>query len=262
MGENRIYKSTEPFLWQGSGANGQTGILMIHGFTGSPSEFRRIGYYLQDQGYTIHAIRLPGHGTSPEEMLRTEWTDWYGHVQASYDELALLCSHVVVVGHSMGGLLAIMLAAERNAAGIVSLAAPVYLATRKTALAVMLQHFITYVEKKPKNIPTLLDESCAYTKTPIRSVVSLRKLMKHAKKLLPRVASPVWIGQGVVDAVVLHRSAAFLYKKINSAIKEVHYYPQSSHGMLLDQERDKIYEDISSFIRSLKLQPVGQEAYP
>lgn len=229
------------------------GILMVHGFTGSPSEFRRIGYLMQDQGYTVNAVRLPGHGTTPEEMMRTGWTDWYGHVLESFDSLAAICKSVVVMGHSMGGLLALKLAVERQTAGIVSLATPIFLATRKIVLAALLQHFIDYMEKKPKNNPTLLDESCAYTKTPIRCVVSLRKLLKQVKGLLPQVDAPIWIGQGTRDAVVLHESAEYLHQQTRSRVKEIHYYPQSSHGMLLDQEREQIYADISSFIQSLQM---------
>ncbi|KRE49256.1 carboxylesterase [Paenibacillus sp. Soil724D2] len=255
--ESRIYKSTEPFFWSGSGDNQETGILMIHGFTGSPSEFRRIGYVLRDEGYTIQAVKLPGHGTSPEEMIRTGWTDWYGHVLESYDELAAKCKSVIVMGHSMGGLLALKLAVERHAAGVISLATPIFLTSRKSALAVLLQYFIKYVAKKPKQVSTLLDESCAYTKTPIRCVVSLRKLLKQVKNLLPQVEAPIWIGQGSKDGVVHQESAAFLHKRISSQVKELRYYPESSHGMLLDQERELIYADITAFILSLKVAYYG-----
>ncbi|UJF33052.1 alpha/beta hydrolase [Paenibacillus hexagrammi] len=254
MGENRVYRSTEPFSFKGLGSKSQIALLMVHGFTGSPSEFRRVGYFLHDQGYTVQAVRLPGHGTSPEEMRRTEWTDWYGHVRDQYDELAAVCKNIVVIGHSMGGLLTFMLAAERRPAGIISLAAPIYLATRHASWAVLLQYMLHYVEKKSKNIPTLLNESCAYTKTPIRSVVSLLRLIKRVRKLLPKIAAPVWIGQGNQDAVVRHHSAEFLYQKVGSSVKELHYYPRSSHGMLLDLEREQIYEDITSFIESLQFE--------
>ncbi|MEW9702274.1 alpha/beta hydrolase [Paenibacillus sp. SI8] len=252
--EKRVYKSTDPFFWQGSGTNREMGILMVHGFTGSPSEFRRIGYELQDEGYTVNAVRLPGHGTTPEEMIRTGWTDWYGHVLESHDSLAAVCKSVVVMGHSMGGLLALKLAVERHVTGVISLATPIFLATRKIVLASLLQHFIEYLEKKPKQIPTLLDESCAYTKTPIRCVVSLRKLLKQVKSLLPQVEAPIWIGQGTRDAVVRQESAAFLHQQTRSEVKEIHYYPQSSHGLLLDHEREQIYADISLFIQSLKVE--------
>ncbi|BFT68833.1 alpha/beta hydrolase [Paenibacillus sp. P36] len=255
--ESRVYKSTEPFFWTGKGTKQTTGILMIHGFTGSPSEFRRIGYELRDEGYTIQAVRLPGHGTSPEDMLRTGWTDWYGHVLENYDELAAKCKSVVVMGHSMGGLLALKLAVERQVAGVISLATPIFLTSRKSALAVIMQYFIKYINKKPKTLSTLLDESCAYTKTPIRCVVSLRKLLKHVKGLLPQVKAPIWIGQGGRDGVVHQGSAAFLYERTRSESKELRYYAKSSHGLLLDQERELVYADIAAFILSLQVAYYG-----
>ncbi|WP_246362844.1 alpha/beta hydrolase [Paenibacillus alba] len=255
--ERRVYKSTEPFFWTGRGSNQEIGILMIHGFTGSPSEFRRIGYELREEGYTIQAVRLPGHGTSPDEMIHTGWTDWYGHVLESYDELAAKCKSIVVMGHSMGGLLALKLAVERRAAGVISIATPIFLSSRKTVLAGFLQYFIKYIAKKPKRVSTLLDESCAYTKTPIRCVVSLRKLLKQVKKVLPQVNAPVWIGQGSKDGVVRHESAAFLYERIRSEVKELRYYPESSHGLLLDQERERVYADIAAFILSLQVAYYG-----
>lgn len=255
--ESKVYKSTEPFFWTGKGTKQTTGILMIHGFTGSPSEFRRIGYELRDEGYTIQAVRLPGHGTSPEDMLRTGWTDWYGHVLENYDALAAKCKNVVVMGHSMGGLLALKLAVERQVAGVVSLATPIFLTSRKSALAVIMQYFIKYINKKPKTFSTLLDESCAYTKTPIRCVVSLRKLLKHVKSLLPQVEAPIWIGQGGKDGVVHQESAAFLYERIRSKSKELRYYAKSSHGLLLDQERELVYADIAAFILSLQVAYYG-----
>ncbi|MGG1554915.1 alpha/beta hydrolase [Paenibacillus ferrarius] len=230
---------------------------MIHGFTGSPSEFRRIGYALRDEGYTIQAVRLPGHGTSPEDMRRTGWTDWYGHVLESYEALAARCRQVVIMGHSMGGLLALKLAAERRTAGVISLAAPLRLRSRKSALAAVLQYFIPYIAKKPRTSSTLLDESCAYTKTPIRCVVSLRKLMRHVKGLLSRIEAPIWIGQGLRDGVVHPDSASFLQEKVRSEWKELHMYHQSSHGLLLDQERERVYADIAAFILSLPVAYYG-----
>ncbi|OCT16081.1 carboxylesterase [Paenibacillus pectinilyticus] len=255
--EQRVYKSTEPFFWTGSGKNQETGILMIHGFTGSPSEFRRIAYELREDGYTIQAIRLPGHGTSPKDMKRTGWTDWYGHVLESFDGLAATCKNVIVMGHSMGGLLALKLAVERRTAGIISLATPIYLTSRKSALAVLVQYFKPYIAKKPKQVSTLLDESCAYTKTPIRCVVSLRKLLKQVRGLLPQVQAPIWIGQGKKDGVVHPRSADFIQERTCSQVKQLHYYEESSHGMLLDKERERVYADISGFILSLEVAYYG-----
>jgi carboxylesterase len=253
MMDARIYKTTDPFYLPGSGQNQSTAVLMIHGFTGSPSEFRRVGYHLQDLGHTVQAIRLPGHGTSPKNMIRTNWTDWYGHVLESYDELASLSfERIIVMGHSMGGLLALKLAVERKVDGLITLATPIYLSSRKTALAGLLQYFVRYIDKRPSAQNTSLDEACAYTKTPIRCVVSLRKLLKQVKRSLSEVDAPIFIGHGLRDTLALHQSADFIQGRIGSAIKKTVYYPQTSHGVLLDQEREQVYEDITSFIGSLQ----------
>ncbi|MEI7027838.1 alpha/beta hydrolase [Paenibacillus sp. y28] len=245
----RVYRSTEPFELPGSGVNGETAVLLIHGFTGSPSEFRRLGYYLNDLGYSIHAIRLPGHGTSPEDMLKTRWQHWWGHVRESYDQLRS-CGyrHIVVIGHSMGGLLAMKLAAEQQLDGVVSLAAPIYLTTRKSVLAFWLQHFVKYSKKKPSVSDDILFEAYAYTKTPVPCVVSLRKLMRHVKRLLSRVEAPLLIGQGEHDRTVQPRSARYIYERVTASLRRIHYYPETSHAILLDRSREQVYQDIHQFI--------------
>jgi carboxylesterase len=256
----REYKTTEPFFLPGDERNESTAVLMVHGFTGSPSEFRRVGYFLNEMGYTVKAVRLPGHGTIPEDMIRTGWRDWYQHVLDSYDELAVQTrGRIVVMGHSMGGLLALKLASERQVDGIVSLATPIYLTRWKTALALLLQYFVRYIKKKPL-ASTLLDEACSYDKTPTRCVVSLRTLVRQVKRIMPEVAAPIYIGQGLKDRLVLQRSADYIHNRINSEQKMMKLYPQTSHGMLLDQERDQVYDDISLFIRSLQPPSYKEEA--
>jgi carboxylesterase len=260
--EERIYKSAEPFLLPGNGENESTAVLMVHGFTGSPSEFRRAGYFLNEMGYTVNAIRLPGHGTCPEDMNRTSWTDWYDHVLQSYEEMkAKSYEKLIVMGHSMGGLLSLKLACERQVDGIISLATPIHLTNRKTMLAYWLQYWIPYIEKRstpPLAENNRLDEAWSYRKTPTRCVVSLRKLLKMVKQMLPLVQAPIYIGQGLQDRVVRHHSAAYIHERVSSSHKAIKLYPQTSHGMLLDQERDQVYRDIFQFISSLG-QPVHEE---
>jgi carboxylesterase len=249
----RMYRSPEPFFLQGHGERRTTLLLMIHGFTGSPSEFRRLGFYLNDLGYTVNAIRLPGHGTTPEEMIKTRWTHWWDHVLTQYEEMKQKpYRRIIAAGHSMGGLLALKLAAERQVDGVISLAAPIYLWSRKTALAVLLQYFIRYVEKYPANSAIRFEEACAYTKTPVPCVVSLRKLLKMVKKQLPWVQAPLFIAQGGQDRTVQPRSAAYISDHAGSKEKEIAYYPGSSHALLLDNERERVYADIHRFIWRLE----------
>lgn len=244
----RIYRSPEPFRLEGHGERGTTAILLIHGFTGSPSEFRRLGYVLHDFGYTVNAVCLPGHGTTPEEMLGTRWPDWYGHVLKEYERMRKgPYSRIIAIGHSMGGLLALKLAAERQLDGVVSLAAPIYLWSRKVLLAYPLQYVKKFVNKKPRIAVTRFEEIIAYGKTPVPCVASLNTLIREVKRQLPQVKAPLLIGQGLRDRTVLPRSASFVYERIASRKKELIYYPESSHAVLLDVERDALYNDVLRF---------------
>lgn len=248
---NRIYRTTEPFFLNGNEDIGGTAVLLIHGFTGSPSEFRRLAYYLNDCGCTVQGIRLPGHGTTPEEMIKTGLADWWQHVLESYEALQERYRQIVVIGHSMGGLLALKLAVEKEVKGIVSLSAPIFLTSKKTAFAILLRYFITYIEKKPKDERELLEEAYSYSKMPVACIVSLRKLIRLVKCSLPRIAAPVFIAQGERDDTVEPRSADYIYRHIASSVKRLKVYPRSSHIIMLDADRDRLYADIIGFIRLL-----------
>jgi carboxylesterase len=89
-------------------------------------------------------------------MIRTGWIDWYGHVLESYDALVSLSfERIIVMGHSMGGLPALKLAAERKVDGLISLATPIYLSSRKTIY--LLQYFVSYINKRPSAQHTWLE---------------------------------------------------------------------------------------------------------
>jgi carboxylesterase len=92
--------------------DGPRGVLLIHGFASTPPELRRLGEVLAANGFRCHAPALPGHGTTPEDLERTTWEDWAACVAAEFDELASECDDVMVVGQSMGGTLALHLAAH------------------------------------------------------------------------------------------------------------------------------------------------------
>lgn len=247
----RIYRSVEPFDLPGHGEHADIGILMIHGFTGSPSELRRLGYYLNDLGFSVHALLLPGHGTTPDDMIRTGWADWWHHIRQSYDQISANYKTNIVIGFSMGGLLALKLAMERKVDGLVSISTPIYLQSKKSIFAVLLRYFITYIEKKKLVGPELIDEACSYRKTPLTCVVSLRKLIRLVKCSLQHVQVPLFIAQGQRDGTVQPRSASYIYEHVMSVNKSIRYYPASSHAILLDEERELVYEDVRNFIQSV-----------
>jgi len=108
-----IMPGCEPF----SHADGPHGVLVLHGLTGNPTSMRPLAERLAGAGFTVELPRLPGHGTSLEDILTTDWSDWSGAALAAYDTLAASCTHVAVVGLSMGGGLAAFVAERRPGIG-------------------------------------------------------------------------------------------------------------------------------------------------
>ena len=123
-------------------------MLLIHGFTATPVEVKLVAEILHQRGYTVAGPRLPGHGTSVEEINGCTWRDWADHVTQAYDELASRCERVFVGGESMGGLLTLYLGSERpEIAGLVAYAPALRAASRLIYLTPLLQLFIKVREK-------------------------------------------------------------------------------------------------------------------
>ncbi|NLK52151.1 MAG: alpha/beta fold hydrolase [Syntrophomonadaceae bacterium] len=106
-----VHPRAEPYFF----SKGDIGCLLIHGFTGSPPELLPLGEYLVDQGCTVLAPLLAGHGTSAEDLARTRWTDWLKSAMIGLDRLrAEPVKQVYLIGLSMGGLLALLLAVNQS----------------------------------------------------------------------------------------------------------------------------------------------------
>ena len=118
----KLIKGAEPQFYRGN----QIGCLVLHGFMASPNEVGWMGQHLAEEGYTVYVPRLTGHGINPEHMTRMRWQDWYGQVLDSYHILRQQCEQVYIIGHSMGALLALLLAADDRLTvdGVIVAAAP------------------------------------------------------------------------------------------------------------------------------------------
>lgn len=247
----RIFGVTEPFEFVRD--ENRPWMLLIHGFTGSPSELRRLGYALYDAGYNVKGICLPGHGSTPEEMIKTRWEDWFGYVAEAYDRLTSQGRVVIPVGHSMGGLLVLALASKRKLVGLVSVSAPIFIMSRLATLAPLMQVVRKYHPKKINVSSPILAEAMVYDRTPVPCLVSLQRAIRKTKRALPRIQAPTLIMQGGRDQTVREKSARYIYEHIGSSEKAYKYYPNSSHGILLDQDREQVFEDIVLFVKGLGL---------
>src|SRR5947209_6561028 len=111
-----VWPEAQPLFHEGSRA----GVLVVHGFTGSPATMQPLADAFVAAGFTVSMPRLPGHGTTIEDMLTTGWDDWTAEAERAYVELAARCASVVIAGLSMGATLTCWLAARHpEVAGIV-----------------------------------------------------------------------------------------------------------------------------------------------
>lgn len=239
-----IQTGAEPFLLHG----GTKGVLLVHGFTGSPSEMRLLGDYLHQLGYTVLGVRLCGHGTSAQEMRETNWLHWFSAVENGYYILKGLCTDIAVVGLSMGGLLSLKLASEYPVSKVVSLSAPIYIADKRLPLLPLYRLLHSYVPKRSRNYNVGDLPVVNYDLTPVKSLSSLVEFIKHVKKLLGQVTAPILIMQSEAEHTVVPKSAQYIYNHIGSKDKKLVWLKKSGHVITLDIEREKVFAEVGNFL--------------
>ncbi|MEN6413883.1 MAG: alpha/beta fold hydrolase [Veillonellales bacterium] len=239
-------KGAEPFLLPG----GDHGALLVHGFTGSPSEMRLLGDFLQTQGYTVFAPRLPGHGTRAEEMAKTTWPLWYGAVEDGYHILKHLCQEIAVIGLSMGALLALKLTVDYPVSRVVSLSAPIYITDRRLPMLPVYRLFRSFAPKRRRRYPDIDPRySVGYDRTPLRSLGSMLELVKQVDRLLPVMQVPALIIQSYNDHTVRPKSARHIYERLGSSDKQLIWLERSGHIVTLDRQRDKVFQAVAEFLQ-------------
>lgn len=223
-----------------------TGILLIHGFTGTPSEVRLLGEFLRDKGYTVRGILLKGHGTTLKDMRKCGHRDWIRGTVEGYKSLKQECDEVFAVGLSMGGLLSLYLARNYDIRGAVSLSAPIRIHGRSAAMDYIGRNFRTYILG---NFDNSID-AIGYDKSPIISVHNLFKLIRYVRANLGFIEKPVLIMQSYGDRTVSPLSANIIYNNIGSRDKSIVYLHKSGHIITCDNEKEQVFTEVYNFIKT------------
>ncbi|MBQ3336488.1 MAG: alpha/beta fold hydrolase [Selenomonadaceae bacterium] len=244
-----LIEGGNPFFMGG----GSSGVLLVHGFTGLPAELFLLGEFLNRQNFTVLCPRLAGHGTDENDLMRTTKDDWFNSVLDGFHILRGVCEKIFVVGHSMGGLLTLKLAAEKNLAKIVTLAAPIFIDDGLGLKNLPPKEFcgnacIVQPRRKLNDVPQAANE--VYKKTPLVSVHELVGLIDDAKNFLPKVTAPILIMHGEDDHTAQPRSARFIMDNVGSPDKKIITVPNSGHLLPLDENRDFVFESVLNFLRS------------
>lgn len=244
-----ILPGAEPFFLPG----GPQGVLLIHGFTGLPAELLLMGQYLQQQGFTVLGVRLAGHGTTAEDMSHMVWENWYDSVRDGLAVLGGACEHISVVGHSMGGLLALLAAAEYEVDRVVPLAAPIYIAQERgigllPPRSVSVGVFVPKARRRLKNVPPAANHT--YRKMPLISVHELLDVIEVVKGELAHIEVPCLIVQAQDDHTADPRSAVYIYNHLATTHKEIFWLERGGHLLPLTEEREQVFARIARFLQA------------
>lgn len=237
--------------WSADGDH--VGILVLHGFTGSPASVRPWGQSLSAEGWTVRVPRLPGHGTTWQAMNRTTWEDWYAEVDRNLRELRERCSSVFVMGLSMGGTLTLRLAEQygEQIAGIVLVNASVHSERPDRFLLPVLQLVVPGFPGISNDIAKPDQDEIAYSKIPLKAAYSLSKLWSLVKADIAKVTQPILLFRSAVDHVVEPSNAAFILAHVSSTDVHQQVLPDSFHVATLDHDAEVIVRDSIAFVRRL-----------
>lgn len=232
---------------------GPVGALLCHGFTGSPASMRPWAEYLAAAGLTVRVPRLPGHGTTWQEMQLTRWPDWYGTVQRELLDLSARCDTVFVMGLSMGGTLSLRLAEEHGdrICGLVLVNPSVLSKNRLLVLLPVLRHVVPSFPGVSNDIKKPGQDEIAYDRVPLQAVHSLSQLWRVTRGDLHRVTAPLLLIHSSIDHVVEPVNAAVVLDEVGSTDRREVVLADSYHVATLDNDAQQIFDESLDFVRRL-----------
>ncbi len=251
-----VLPGAEPFRHEG----GEVGVLLCHGFTGCPQSLRPWAGYLAERDLTVSLPLLPGHGTRWQDMQVTGWQDWYAEVDRELRLLRERCAHVFVAGLSMGGALALRLAAKHGDAvtGVVV----VNPANKVHGLSAYALPVARHVVRTTKGIASdIAKEGAAelgYDRVPLHAAHSLRTFFRLVDGELPQVTQPLLLLRSPQDHVVPPADSARILSRVSSLDVTEILLEHSYHVATLDHDADRIFEESLGFIGRLA-PSVGKE---
>ena len=251
MAQGKIIPGAEPFYFPG----GPTGCLLVHGFTGTPKEMRLLGEYLNAQGHTVLGVRLAGHATDLQDMIRSRYPDWMASVEDGWNLLQNSTERIFIMGLSMGGVLSLTQAARLQVAGVVAMSTP-YRFPKKwvNQFPWLLPLIAPFVPKTGKSegvwfTPQMAESHVSYSHNPVRSAYELYKLLEIMRASLSQVRVPALVIHSKDDDYVFEQHAEPLFADIGSTQKELIWVDKANHVITRDGDTSRVFEPIAAFIQ-------------
>jgi len=228
----------------------EIGCVFIHGLTGTPWALQELEKYLARRNIAVSAPFLPGHGTDPRDLLNIPWETWVHTCRREVENLHRMCENIFLLGFSMGGSIALILASELPIQGVISLSAPVMLRNPMIRLLPLMRPFVRYWKKKGRGSPDSYPLERGYDRYPIASVTEFMKLLHRARSRLTEVRCPALIMHAQGDRRVPDINAEIIYQNIGSKEKYKILLEAPCHNIARGENRQKVAEEVFRFIRN------------
>jgi carboxylesterase len=234
---------------------GPVGCLLIHGFTGAPNEMRWFGGQLAKKGYSVVGIRLFGHATHMEDMIRARPQDWVASVEDGYHLLRGLCDHVVVMGLSLGGILTLHFASRHAVRGAVAMSTPFVVEApwlqRVRPLLPALSMVVPYMNKGTPDWrdPEAHRTHVEYPRHPVRAVAPLLDIHREMLAGLPSIACPTLLIASHGDKTVPPWHSQAIFDRLTTTDKQLVLVENSGHVVTRDLERQRVADSAAAFVR-------------
>jgi len=244
-----IMPGCEPFSVSG----GRDGVLVLHGFTGNPQSMRPLAEAIANAGYTVELPRLPGHGTTVEDMMTTGWADWSDAADAAYRELASRCDRVAVVGLSMGGGLTAFVAEEHpDVTALVFINALVKppVQEMRDGLKGLLDAGMETMESIGSDIKKEGSQEASYNATPLACAASLFDGIEKVWERLDTISAPTLILSSREDHVVSSDNSEDLARIVTGSVEHI-WLEDSYHVATLDNDASLVEAHTVRFLDSI-----------
>lgn len=242
-----IMQGAEPWGHEGD----EVGVLVLHGFTGSPQSVRGWAESIAAEGRTVLLPRLPGHGTTVQDLQATTATDWVGEAEMSLRGLQERCDRIFVCGLSAGGTITLDLAARfpEVIRGAVTVNPSLFSTDPRRHLAPLLGKLPLVLKGISNDIADPGAHELAYGKTPTRAAASILAYQERVKQNLETITCPALLFGSRQDHVVAPANQPYALEHIGSTDKELVWLDRSYHVATVDYDKELIFERTNAFIK-------------
>lgn len=214
------------------------GCLLIHGFTGCRHDLEPLSDHLVQLGYQVSMPVLKGHEATARELRNADRNDWIASAQSALDNLRSNCETVIVIGFSMGGLIAANLYQDNDFDGIIFINTPIYYWGLGRVISSLYADFKTNLKRY----------AYAFRDTPFHAMLEFQLLLSGTKPIFNRIGCQSLVLQSVYDDVVDPKSADYIFARLKGR-KELKKVSRGDHVVLLSEGAGQVCSHVQQFLK-------------